>query len=104
MELYARSGFQVGTVLMDNEFEAIKNLVPILAINRIWSGHSGWGCWHTRLACTRTAGRSRRSRTVRGGDGRATDEQHYNFLSCSKLFCSDQSLTTPITTNGTWAT
>jgi hypothetical protein len=23
MELYARSGFQVGTVLMDNEFEAI---------------------------------------------------------------------------------
>jgi hypothetical protein len=33
MELYTRSGFHVGTVLMDNGFEAIKNLVQILAIN-----------------------------------------------------------------------
>ncbi len=56
MELYACSGFQVGTVLMDNEFEAIKNLVPILAINRIQSGRSGRGCWRTGLACTQTAG------------------------------------------------
>jgi hypothetical protein len=84
MELYTHSGFQVGTVLMDNEFEAIKNLVPILAINRNWSGRSGWGCRHTGLARIRTAGRSRRDGTVRGGDGRATDEQHYNFFSCSE--------------------
>ena len=33
MDLYARRGFQVGTVLMDNEFEKLRNLVPILAIN-----------------------------------------------------------------------
>ena len=33
MDLYARGGFQVGTVLMDNEFEKLRNLVPILAIN-----------------------------------------------------------------------
>jgi hypothetical protein len=32
-DLYARGGFQVGTVLMDNEFEKLQNLVPILAIN-----------------------------------------------------------------------
>jgi hypothetical protein len=82
MELYPHSGFQVGTVLMDNEFDAIKNLVPILAINRNRSGRSGWGCRHTGLACTRTAGRSRHGGTVRGDDGRATDEQHCNFLSC----------------------
>ena len=31
--LYARGGFQVGMVLMDNEFEKLRNLVPILAIN-----------------------------------------------------------------------
>jgi hypothetical protein len=31
--LYARGGFQVGMVLMDNEFEKLQNLVPILAIN-----------------------------------------------------------------------
>jgi len=33
IDLYARKGFQVGTVLMDNEFERLPNLVPILAIN-----------------------------------------------------------------------
>jgi hypothetical protein len=33
MDLYARKGFQVGTVLMDNEFEKLQNLVPILAVN-----------------------------------------------------------------------
>ena len=33
IHLYARGGFQVGMVLMDNEFEKLKNLVPILAIN-----------------------------------------------------------------------
>jgi len=33
MDLYAHGGFQVGTVLMDNEFEKLPNLVPILAIN-----------------------------------------------------------------------
>jgi hypothetical protein len=33
IDLYARGGFQVGTVLMDNEFKKLRNLVPILAIN-----------------------------------------------------------------------
>jgi hypothetical protein len=33
IDLYARGGFQVGTVLMDNEFEKLRNLVPILTIN-----------------------------------------------------------------------
>ncbi len=33
MDLNAHRGFQVGTVLMDNEFEKLQNLVPILAIN-----------------------------------------------------------------------
>jgi hypothetical protein len=33
MDLYARGGFQVGTVLMDNKFEKLRNLVPILTIN-----------------------------------------------------------------------
>jgi hypothetical protein len=33
IDLYARGGFQVGTVLMDNEFEKLQNCVPILAIN-----------------------------------------------------------------------
>ncbi len=33
IDLYARRGFQVGTVLMDNESEKLRNLVPILAIN-----------------------------------------------------------------------
>ncbi len=33
MDLYARGGFQVSTVLMDNESEKLQNLVPILAIN-----------------------------------------------------------------------
>jgi hypothetical protein len=33
IDLYACGGFQVGTVLMDNEFEKLQNLVPILAIN-----------------------------------------------------------------------
>jgi len=33
MDLYARGGFQVGTLLMDNKFEKLQNLVPILAIN-----------------------------------------------------------------------
>ncbi len=33
MELYAKGGFQVGTVLIDNEFESLLHLVPIIAIN-----------------------------------------------------------------------
>jgi hypothetical protein len=33
MDLYARGGFQVGTVLMDNELESLKNLVPIIVVN-----------------------------------------------------------------------
>ncbi len=33
MDLYSRGGFQVGTVLMDNEFEKLTNLVPIIQIN-----------------------------------------------------------------------
>ena len=33
MDLYSRGGFQVGTVLMDNEFEKLTNLVPIVKIN-----------------------------------------------------------------------
>ena len=33
MDLYARGGFQVGTVLMDNKFEKLRNLVPILVVN-----------------------------------------------------------------------
>ncbi len=33
MDLYLRSGFQVGLVLMDNEFEKLWNLVPVLAVN-----------------------------------------------------------------------
>ena len=33
IDLYARGGFLVGTVLMDNQFEMLQNLVPILAIN-----------------------------------------------------------------------
>ncbi len=33
MDLYACRGFQVGTVLMDNEFERLQNLGLILAIN-----------------------------------------------------------------------
>jgi hypothetical protein len=33
MELYAKGGFQVETVLMDNKFESLRNLVPIIAIN-----------------------------------------------------------------------
>ncbi len=33
MDLYLRGGFQVGTVLMDNEFEKLQNLVLVLAVN-----------------------------------------------------------------------
>ena len=33
IDLYARGEFQVGTVLMENEFEKLRNLMPILAIN-----------------------------------------------------------------------
>jgi hypothetical protein len=33
MDLYLRGGFQVGTVLMDNKFEKLHNLVPVLAVN-----------------------------------------------------------------------
>jgi len=33
MDLYACGGFQVGMVLMDNEFEKLQNLVPILVFN-----------------------------------------------------------------------
>ena len=33
MELYAKGGFQVGTVLMDKKFESLRNLGPLIAIN-----------------------------------------------------------------------
>ena len=33
IDLYARREFQVGTVLMDNKFEKLRNLIPVLAIN-----------------------------------------------------------------------
>ncbi len=33
IDLYARGGFQVGMVLMDNKLEKLRNLVPFLAIN-----------------------------------------------------------------------
>ncbi len=33
MDLYSRGGFQVGTVLMDNEFEKLWKMVPVLAVN-----------------------------------------------------------------------
>ncbi len=33
MDLYLRGGFQVGMVLMDNEFKKLRNLVPVLAVN-----------------------------------------------------------------------
>jgi hypothetical protein len=33
MDLYAHGGFRVGTVLMDNQFKKLQNLMPILAIN-----------------------------------------------------------------------
>jgi hypothetical protein len=33
MDLYVCRGFQVGTVLMDNKFEMLRNLMPILVIN-----------------------------------------------------------------------
>jgi hypothetical protein len=33
MDLYSHGGFQVGTVLMDNKFEKLRNLVPVLAVN-----------------------------------------------------------------------
>ncbi len=33
MDLYLCGGFQVGMILMDNEFEKLRNLVPVLAVN-----------------------------------------------------------------------
>lgn len=33
MDLYKRGGYTIGTVLMDNEFKPLKNLIPILAVN-----------------------------------------------------------------------
>ena len=33
MDMYSRGVFQVGTVLMNNKFESLRNLIPILAIN-----------------------------------------------------------------------
>jgi hypothetical protein len=33
MDLYARGGFQMGTVLIDNEFKSLRNLVPIIVVN-----------------------------------------------------------------------
>ncbi len=35
MDLYSRGGFHVVTVLMDNEFRKLRNLLPILVINTI---------------------------------------------------------------------
>jgi hypothetical protein len=33
MDLYACGSFQVGTVLMDNEFKSLQNLIPIIVVN-----------------------------------------------------------------------
>jgi hypothetical protein len=33
MDLYSHGGFQVGAVLMDNKFEKLRVLIPILAVN-----------------------------------------------------------------------
>ncbi len=33
MDSYLRGGFHVGTVLMDNEFKKLGNLLPILVVN-----------------------------------------------------------------------
>ena len=33
IDLYARGGFQVGRILVDNEFEPLRSLVPIVAVN-----------------------------------------------------------------------
>jgi hypothetical protein len=33
MDMYSQGGFQVGTVLIDNKFENLRSLIPILAIN-----------------------------------------------------------------------
>jgi hypothetical protein len=33
MDLYLYRGFQVGTVLMDNKFENLRVLIPILVVN-----------------------------------------------------------------------
>ncbi len=33
MDLYSRGGFEVGTVLMDNKFEKLRILIPILVVN-----------------------------------------------------------------------
>ena len=33
MDVYSRGGFVVGTILADNEFEPLRNLLPILAVN-----------------------------------------------------------------------
>ena len=32
-DMYRRGGFRVGTVLMDNKFESLRNQIPILAVN-----------------------------------------------------------------------
>ncbi len=33
MDVYSRGGFVVGTIFADNEFEPLRNLLPILAVN-----------------------------------------------------------------------
>ncbi len=33
MDLYCRGGYTVGTVLMDNEFEPLKTLIPVISVN-----------------------------------------------------------------------
>jgi hypothetical protein len=33
MSLYSRSGFSVGTILMDNEFEKLRDIVPEIIVN-----------------------------------------------------------------------
>ncbi len=39
MDLYAHRGLQVGTVLTENKFKKLQNLVPILAINFVTKEH-----------------------------------------------------------------
>ncbi len=45
---YLRGSFQVGTVLMDNEFEKLRNLVPVLTVNTT-AAKEHVPCWRKSL-------------------------------------------------------
>jgi hypothetical protein len=42
MDLYSHGGFQVGTMLMDNEFEKLRVLIPILVVNTTAAKEHMW--------------------------------------------------------------